>query len=74
MINELDLVVLLEDLPDLKLRKGDVGTVVLIHSDHAGYEVEFATFDGTPIAVTTLPASAVRSVGRKEIAHVREVA
>ena len=74
MINEMDLVVLLEDLPDLKLRKGDVGTVVMSHENGTGFEVEFSTFGGVSVAVATLPASAIRAVGRLEIAHVREVA
>lgn len=74
MINELDLVVLLKDMPEINLRKGDVGTVVMLHNNGAGFEVEFATFGGISIAVATLPASAVRAVGRREIAHVREVA
>jgi Domain of unknown function (DUF4926) len=74
MLNELDLVVLLDDLPDLKLRKGDVGTVVMRHENGTGFEVEFSTFSGVSVAVATLPASAVRAVGRREIAHAREVA
>ena len=74
MINELDLVVLLKDMPDFKLRAGDVGTVVMVHGNRKGYEVEFATFGGLPVAVATLPENAVRAVGRHEIAHVREVA
>jgi Domain of unknown function (DUF4926) len=74
MIKELDPVVLLRDMPDLGLRKGDVGTAVLVHEDGSGYEVEFSTFGGVTVAVQTLRASDVRPVGRREIAHVREVA
>lgn len=74
MINELDLVVLLNDMPELGLRKGDVGTVVMIHGQGGGYEVEFSTFGGLTVAVATLSANAVRAVGRREIAHVRELA
>ena len=74
MIREMDLVVLTIDLPQHKLRRGDVGTVVLVHESGAGYEVEFATFSGETVSVVTLPASSVRPVGQREIAHVREVA
>ncbi len=74
MINELDLVVLLNDMPDRGLRKGDVGTVVMIHDMSRGYEVEFSTFGGLTIAVATLATNAIRAVGRREIAHVRELA
>jgi hypothetical protein len=74
MINELDLVVLLNDVPDHNLRKGDVGTVVMIHDSGKAFEVEFSTFGGLTIAVQTLPAEAVREVGKREIAHVRDVA
>jgi hypothetical protein len=74
MIRELDLVVLSRDLPDVGLRDGDVGTVVLIHRGGAGYEVEFATLDGKTLAVVTLPADSVRPIGPREIAHARSVA
>lgn len=74
MINELEPVVLLKDMPDIGLRAGDVGTVVMVHQNGSGYEVEFATFRGQTLVVTTLEASAVRAVGQREIAHVRDVA
>lgn len=74
MIKELDPVVLTRDLPDNGLRAGDAGTVVMVHADGAGYDVEFCTFQGLTIAVKTLVADAVRAVGQREIAHVRNVA
>ena len=74
MIKEFDPVVLTKDLPDNGLRAGDAGTVVMIHNSGAGYDVEFCTFRGQTIAVKTLAADAVRSVGQREIAHVRDVA
>ena len=73
MIRELDTVVLTTDLPEYGLMAGDVGTVVLVHRDGAGYEVEFMTMDGETITVVSLYASQVRPVGRREIAHVRTV-
>jgi hypothetical protein len=74
MIKELDLVVLTEDLPAEGLKAGDVGSVVLIHRNAAGFEIEFSTLAGDTLSVVTVPASAVRPVAPKEIAHARQVA
>ena len=73
MIKELDTVVLTEDLPEHGLQKGDLGTVVLLHSAD-GYEVEFMTLDGQTLEVVSLVPKQVRSVGRREIAQARAVA
>jgi hypothetical protein len=43
MIKEHDIVVLAEDVPEEGLTAGDVGTVVHIHNNVEGYEVEFMT-------------------------------
>ena len=45
MIKELDPVVLTERLPGEALEPGDVGWVVMVHADGAGYEVEFVTLE-----------------------------
>ena len=74
MIDELDEVVLTCDLPDHGLAAGDIGTVVLVHDEGKGYEVEFMTLDGDTIAVTTLRAEQVRPVQDDEIAHARSIA
>jgi len=74
MIKELDTVVLTNDVPDYGLKAGDVGTVVLVHKDGAGYEVEFVTLTGETLTVLTVPAEAVRPLDRGEIAHARRVA
>lgn len=73
MINELDTVVLTEDLPEHGLKRGDLGTVVLLHGIE-GYEVEFMTLDGQTLAVASLLPRQVRPVGRREIAQARAVA
>ncbi len=73
MIKELDSVVLTTDLPEHGLKQGDVGTVVLIHQDGKGYEVEFVTLDGETVAVVSLLPVQVRPIGRREIAHARAV-
>lgn len=74
MIRELDSVVLKTDLPEYGLMEGDIGTVVLVHGNGEGYEVEFITLDGETIAITSVYADQVRSIGQNEIAHARVVA
>ena len=73
MIDELDEVVLKCDLPDHGLTVGDIGTVVLMHDEGKGYEVEFMMLDGETIAVATLRAEQVRAVQHDEIAHARSI-
>ena len=73
MIKELDTVVLTEDLPEHGLKRGDLGTVVLLHAVE-GYEVEFMTLDGQTLAVVSLLSRQVRPVARREIAQARAVA
>src|SRR5437868_1502218 len=46
VIEELDSVVLTSDLPEYGLKAGDIGTVVMIHQQGAGFEVEFCTLEG----------------------------
>ena len=72
--------VLTGDLPNKKLMKGDIGTVVMIHpkvklvSSDRGFEIEFFTLDGNTLAVETLLPNQIRPVKTNEVAHVREVA
>ncbi len=72
MIKELDCVVLNVDLPEHRLEKGDVGTVVLIH-DAGGYEIEFVTFAGETVAVVSLLPEQIRPIARGDLTHVRPV-
>lgn len=74
MITELDRVVLTTDLPEHRLKAGDIGTVVLVHRENRGYEVEFVTLDGETVAVVSLFPAQLRSVGRREIAQARVLA
>jgi hypothetical protein len=73
MIKEHDRVVLTVPLRSEGLEAGDVGTVVHIHKDAQGYEVEFLTLDGNTAAVVTLDASQVRPVSNRDITHTREL-
>ncbi|MCI0478890.1 MAG: DUF4926 domain-containing protein [Anaerolineales bacterium] len=71
MIRELESIVLAEDLPEHDLRRGDIGTVVLVHRGGEGYEVEFVTLDGETVAVISLTASQIRPIRHRELAHAR---
>ncbi len=73
MIKELESVILVGDLPEHGLRDGDIGTVVLVHPANSGYEVEFMTLDGQPLAIVSLFRSQLRPIARREIAHARTV-
>ncbi len=74
MIGEHDLVVLTANLCSGGLAPGDIGTVVGIHRGGEAFEVEFATLDGSTIAVTTLLADQIRPIAPREIAHARALA
>lgn len=65
--------VLLINLPNIGLEKGDVGVVVEIYGNYEGYEVEFMTKEGRTVAVETLLAGQVRAIGTKDLWHVREL-
>ena len=73
MMKELDQIVLTADLPKEGLKAGDVGMVVHIHRGGETFEVEFMTLAGETIAVTTVLASQIRPVGKREITHAREL-
>ncbi|WP_339812014.1 DUF4926 domain-containing protein [uncultured Imperialibacter sp.] len=74
MIENFDRVVLKVDLPERGLKKGDIGTVVMIHDNRKGYEVEFFTLMGKTRSVESLKANKVRPVKANEVAHSREIA
>jgi hypothetical protein len=71
MIKEHDRIALKRNIPAEGLKAGDVGTVIHVHKKRAAFEVEFLTLHGETITVTTLDASQVRPIQRKEIAHAR---
>jgi hypothetical protein len=73
MIHEFEKVVLTTDLLSHNLLCGDVGTVVMIHENGKGYEVEFMTLGGETLSVQTLLANQIRAVGKREIARVRDL-
>ena len=52
-MEELDQVVVLEDLDDLPVRAGDIGTVVGVYPPNQAYEVEFMSLTGQTIGVVS---------------------
>ncbi|MBW4630217.1 MAG: DUF4926 domain-containing protein [Brasilonema octagenarum HA4186-MV1] len=73
MIAELDRVIITTDISEYGLEQGDIGTVVLVHQGGKGYEVEFLTLNGETVAIVSLLAAQVRSIGNREIAHARVI-
>lgn len=71
MIRELDRVVLTTSLRKHRLKRGDIGTVVMKHGSH-GYEVEFMTLDGNTVAVVSVAPRQVRPIAANELPHVRD--
>ncbi|MDF0553199.1 DUF4926 domain-containing protein [Kamptonema sp. UHCC 0994] len=52
----LDVVALLEDLPELELYQGQVGTIVEVYEPGV-FEVEFSDLNGRAYAIETLKAN-----------------
>lgn len=70
-------VALAKDIPERKLRRGDVATVVDYHSTsggEAGYSIEVFNAVGDTIAVTVVPESFLQDLTSDEILHVRLLA
>lgn len=72
-MQELEQVVVLQDLADLPIRAGDIGTVVAVYPPSEAYEVEFVTLTGQTIGVATLAADKVRTFREGEIARARDL-
>lgn len=68
----LDTVVLNKDLPDLGLRRGDVGAVVEVYEPD-GLEVEFVTGSGQTQALVTLKTAEVRLLSGTDVLAARSL-
>lgn len=68
-MNELDIVILTEDVPELELRVGAIGTIVMTHGNGAAFEVEFCTFNGDTFSVETLLPTQIRPISPGEMAQ-----
>ncbi len=74
MVNELDTVVLLRDIKNQGLKRGDIGAVVHKYSNNKALEVEFVTGEGKTISVLTVTPEDIRRMGKQEILHARTLA
>jgi hypothetical protein len=70
---ELDSVALTCDLPDHGLKRGAVGTALLVHGDEEAFEVEFVDYDGHLVALVTLERAQVRTLHAGDLPHAREL-
>lgn len=67
-------VILLNDIPTKKLKKGDVATIVEYHpvvGGEDGYSLEVFNAVGDTIAVITVPESAIKPLSKDEVFNVR---
>ena len=67
MIQELDVVALTRDISGMHLKKGDLGTVVLVYGDNEAYMVEFVLQTGFTAVLTDLKPNDVRSIKDYEL-------
>jgi hypothetical protein len=65
-----DLVVLIRDLPEHHLRRGDLGTVVELYRPE-GVEVEFVAASGETKALVSLCVNDVRKVSESDMLAMR---
>jgi Domain of unknown function (DUF4926) len=72
MFNLLDTVVLTHDIPDVGLRRGDLGAIVEVHGPTA-FEVEFVAASGRTQALVTLSGDDIRHVVDSDLVSVRSV-
>ncbi len=70
-VKELDTVVLVKDIKEYNLKKGDVGAVLNVYSKDKALEVEFVAANGKTIAILTLKFEDVRQMDKNEILHAR---
>jgi len=73
-IQELDAIALTGDLSAHGLKRGDVGTTVLVHENGQAFEVEFVGYDGHTLALLTLEQAQVRPLRANDVPPARELA
>lgn len=65
------------DIPEKHLKRGDIAMIVERHpgefGKEEGYSLEVFNAIGDTIAVIVIPSSAVESLHRKEVLHVRQL-
>jgi len=73
---EFQQVALAKAIPENKLRRGDLATIVDIHpanGGEVGYSIEVFNALGETIAVTTVPESVLEELTANEVLHVRSL-
>ena len=73
MLAEHTQVVLKRPRPSLWVEPGDVGVVVHTYGNGEAYEVEFLSFDGNTIGVSTVEAADLRQASGRAVLHEREL-
>lgn len=68
-IKLLDVVALVEDLPALGLRRGQVGTIVEVYEPEV-FEVEFSDIKGRAYAIETLEANQLMQLHHEPIVQI----
>lgn len=71
MFEELEVVKLAHDIKRNKLKKGDLGTVVLVYEKGKAYEVEFINEGGKTLALLTLTSDEISPVRENDVLHAR---
>jgi Domain of unknown function (DUF4926) len=74
---EFQQVALAKDIPEQKLRRGDLATIIDVHpksGEEVGYSIEIFNALGETIAVTTVPESLLEELTANEILHARSLA
>ena len=61
-----DVIALSVNLPEYKLQRGEIGTIVECHSDNA-FEVEFVAQDGYTYALVTLHSDQFITLKQKRV-------
>ena len=74
MLKELDAVALAKDLPDHRLKAGDLGTIVHVYDPAGPYEVEFVRANGWTVALIRLDATDIRALDEMDILNARRMA
>ena len=74
---EFQQVALAKDIPEKKLRRGGLATVIDVHPKNGGevgYSIEIFNALGETITVTTVPESLLEELTANEILHARSLA
>jgi hypothetical protein len=72
-MKELEIIVLMVDLPAYNLKKGDIGTIVAVYDSGKAYEVEFITYLGQTLAVITLQPEQINAINDHLMMSARNI-